>query len=174
MVCGNVPISLYAQRNCIKNWDRIVQKSCNSLIEMAYNNMVKEDILWYRCIKSHLAQNGLQYIMYRGQTNQLPHNVFFKRITDIFYQNSFAEINRENSKLRTYYKLLKTTIGQEPYITEIQNVNHRIAFSKFRLSNHSLMIEKGSVRQRCGRCGRRPQAALLLAGSHTKNCAPLL
>ena len=139
---GRVPISLYAQRNCIKNWDRIVQKSCNSLTEMAYNNMVKEDILWYRCIKSHLAQNGLQYIMYRGSTNQLPHNVFFKRITDIFYQNSFAEINRENSKLRTY-KLLKTTIGQEPYITEIQNVNHRIAFSKFRLSNHSLMIEKG-------------------------------
>ena len=140
---GRIPLSLYAERNCIKNWDRIaLKKNCNILTEMSCNNMVKEDILWYRCINTRLAQNGLQYIIYGGPTNQLPHNIFFKRIVDIFYQNSFAEINRENSKLRTY-KLLKTSIKQEPYITEIKNVNDRIAFSKFRLSNHTLMIEKG-------------------------------
>ena len=67
-------------------------------------------------------------------------NVYW--VKDIFHQNSFAEINSVNSKLRTY-KLFKTSIKQEPYLTEIKNVKDRIIFSKFRLSNHELMIEKG-------------------------------
>ena len=62
-------------------------------------------------------------------------------VSDIFHQNAFAEMNKEESKLRTY-KLFKTSAGVEPYLTEIKNVKHRIAFSKFRLSNHTLMIEK--------------------------------
>ena len=140
---GRVPLSLYAKRNCIKNWDRIAQqKNCNILVEMAYNNMVKEDIMWFRSISTCLAQNGLLYITLGEATNQLPHNIFFQRVKDIFHQNSFAEINSVNSKLRTY-KLFKTSIKQEPYLTEIKNVKDRIIFSKFRLSNHELMIEKG-------------------------------
>ena len=39
--------------------------------------------------------------------------------------------------------MFKTEIGYEKYLTEITSVQERIAFSKFRLSNHTLMIEKG-------------------------------
>ena len=38
---------------------------------------------------------------------------------------------------------MKTSIKQEPYLTKIRNVKDRISFSKFRLSTHKLMIEKG-------------------------------
>ena len=111
---GRIPISLYAKRNCIKNWGRIaLNKNCNVLTGMSYDNMLKNDIMWYNSINTSLAQIGLQYITYGGYTNQSPHNVFFKRVIDIFHQNSFAEINSENSKLRTY-KLFKTSIKQEP------------------------------------------------------------
>ena len=36
---GNVPLSLYAQKACIKNWDRIALKNkCNSLVQISYKN----------------------------------------------------------------------------------------------------------------------------------------
>ena len=45
-------------------------------------------------------------------------------------------------KLRTY-SLFKKDIGREKYLNSIQNTDARISFTKFRLSNHCLMIEKG-------------------------------
>ena len=96
----------------------------------------------FSSIRTHLTQIGLQLIIHGGIITQSPHNVFYQRVVDIFHQNAFSEINNENSKLRTY-KLFKTSIKQEPYLTEIKNVKDRILFSKFRLSNHKLMIEKG-------------------------------
>ena len=77
-----------------------------------------------------------------GGENQPSHAIYFRRLTDIFHQDSFAEINNEKSKLRTY-SLIKTSIRMEPYITKIRNENDRIEFTKLRLSNHKLRIETG-------------------------------
>ena len=66
----------------------------------------------------------------------------FQRLSDEFHQHSFENIRREQSKLRTY-ALFKTEIGLEKYLTEIKNIPLRIEMTKFRLSNHSLMIEIG-------------------------------
>ena len=70
------------------------------------------------------------------------HVKVFQRLCDIFHQNSFANINTESSKLRTY-SLFKKYIGRETYLNSIQNIDARISFTKFRLSNYTLMIEKG-------------------------------
>ena len=59
----------------------------------------------------------------------------------IFYQNAFAEVNN-GGKLRTY-ALLKTEIGRVGYLDKIRNYNKRRILTKIRLSNHTLMIEKG-------------------------------
>ena len=96
--------------------------------------------MWYQNIKDALTEIGLQYLTTGGQNTGNKHSTYFRRILDIFYQDSFAEINKENSKLRTY-KLFKTSSEMESYITEIKNEKDRIDFSKFRLSNHKLMIE---------------------------------
>ena len=66
----------------------------------------------------------------------------YKRLVDIFHQNAFGEISAESSKLRTY-SLLKKKAGEEPYLKAVRNTNDRISMTKFRLSNHKLMIEKG-------------------------------
>ena len=82
-------------------------------------------------------------IFLHGNNNpQRIENIFFVRLVDIFHQDSFAELNSENTKLRTY-KLIKPQIGREPYLDKIRNIQDRISLTKFRLSNHSLMIEKG-------------------------------
>ena len=41
------------------------------------------------------------------------------------------------------YGLIKKEAGEEPYLRAVSNVKDRISMSKFRLSNHKLMIEKG-------------------------------
>ena len=73
-------------------------------------------------------------------------NFIYKKLqqtlTDQFHQNAFATIRDESSKLRTF-ALAKTEIGIEKYLIEIKNTNIRTQLTRFRLSNHNLMIEIG-------------------------------
>ena len=52
------------------------------------------------------------------------------------------EINNPNSKAISYCEY-KNTIHLEPYLYQRLNQKNRVSISRFRLSNHSLMIEKG-------------------------------
>ena len=78
---------------------------------------------------------------YPDATNFI-HKKLHNTLVDEFHQNAFSSIRNEKSKLRTY-ALVKTDIGMEKYLAEIKNVKSRIKFTKFRLSNHNLMIETG-------------------------------
>ena len=64
---------------------------------------------------------------------------------DIFYQGAFLDIIRDDSKLRTFAKV-KHTVGIEKYLHYPLDLEARTAITKFRLSNHDLMIEKGRHR----------------------------
>ena len=66
----------------------------------------------------------------------------FQRMSDMFHQNSFENINSNSSKLRTY-AIFKESIGCEKYLSDVKNVAVRNQVTKFRLSNHRLMIEVG-------------------------------
>ena len=66
----------------------------------------------------------------------------FQHKSDLFHQNSFFEIRKDASKLRTYSKF-KTQIGYGNYLSQIHNTPKRISLIKFRLSNHHLVIETG-------------------------------
>lgn len=68
--------------------------------------------------------------------------LLIKTLSDEFHQEAFESIHRENSKLRTYARY-KTEIGYENYLTLLKNTNIRRQFTKYRLSNHNLMIEVG-------------------------------
>ena len=48
----------------------------------------------------------------------------------------------QSNKLRVY-RTFKTKYEYEDYLDEIANIKHRINFTKLRISNHSLEIEKG-------------------------------
>ena len=96
---------------------------------------------WYKNIKNILNHIGLANILHDEDISG-PEVKVFERLVDIFYQNSFAEIKKETSKLRTY-GLIKKEAGEEPYLRAVSNVKDRISMSKFRISNHKLMIENG-------------------------------
>ena len=60
----------------------------------------------------------------------------------IFHQETPEKINGNRSKLRTY-AIFKKEEGYEKYLTDTKNVTTRKNVTKFRLSNHKLLIEVG-------------------------------
>ena len=134
---GRVPLTLFAKRNCIKNWGRINSGNANKVLLSIIKMSIDYSLNWTNTIIDCVNKTGVG-IRYNKST----HEKAFRRMWDIFHQESFVEIGKESSKLRTY-GLLKTKIGREKYLVNITNLNDRTAISKIRLSNHNLMIEKG-------------------------------
>ena len=150
---GEIPLNLLAKKHAIKNWVRIANNArCNNLIIRSHENAVSQNLTWPKLIENTMSQIGMRVLFLRKDKNS--HTQFFNRLKDIFHQESFADISRENSKLRTF-SLLKKTIGMENYLTEIQNTKERTSITKLRLSNHGLMIEKGrhlNIERHCRFC----------------------
>ena len=138
---GQVPLIVLAQKNAIKNWVRIVTKTnCNKNVINSYDTSVLENLTWSSNIEKTLSEIGLreQFL----SNDESAHLKALQRLKDIFHQDAFSDIQRNNSKLRTY-SLLKTTPGYEAYLSDIHSIKERTALTKLRLSNHTLMIEKG-------------------------------
>ena len=154
---GQFPLTLIAQKNAIKNWVRIVNKvKCNEYVIKSYENAILKNLTWSTRIENTLSEIGMrEHFMVRD--NDL-HSKAFQRMKDIFHQEAFSDIQREDSKLRTY-SLFKTTLGYEKYLSEIRIIEERTALTKLRLSNHTLMIEKGrhlGVKRECRFCPHCP------------------
>ena len=101
---------------------------------------ITENLTWQNQIKNTLTINGM--LDHFLNNDKRTHTFAFQRLCDIFHKNTLQDIKRESSKLRTY-SLLKTQIGYETYLSQVQNIEHRTALTKFRLSNHCLNIETG-------------------------------
>ena len=134
---GEIPTSINAKEKCIKNFHRIRTKKANSILLASMDNVTNSNYVWYVTVQSYLDKLGLG-----GLNSDIIHQTAFGRMTDIFYQEAFLDINRTDSKLRTFAKL-KTTIGIENYLISCLNLDHRVSITKLKLSNHDLFIEKG-------------------------------
>ena len=67
-------------------------------------------------------------------------------MTNQFHVDALSTISGPDHKLRTY-ALFKGEVGREKYLSEIGNVGVRTQLTKFRISDHNLMIEKGRHKQ---------------------------
>ena len=109
----------------------------------SYHYIKEFELEWNENLKMFVDSIGLTRILH-GRTND-PETIVFKKCIDIFHRRAITEITSENSKLRTY-GIFKNEVREEPYLRIVKNVKDRISMSKFRLSNHKLMIEKGRHR----------------------------
>lgn len=129
----------YGVKNCLKNWHRIHKKSEANSVVLKIHQMASElNLPWPLMNKNRLDSVGISP---ESEIANI-HRVAFEKLKENFHQQSLDEISSEHSKLRTYAKL-KTVTGLEEYLSSIENVRDRTALTKIRLSNHSLMIEKG-------------------------------
>ena len=136
---GTIPIMFFGIKNCIKNWHRIHKKKEANSILLSIHEMATECNLPWPVLTKHLLDSiGI------GSENDVKNiqRATLERLKDIYHQKCFEEIISASSKLRTYAKF-KTDTGKEEYLDTMENIWDRTALTKFRLSNHDLMIEKG-------------------------------
>ena len=135
---GEVSITIFAKKNCIKNYIRInVSKRANNILTASVQIPTVTLSPWFSAVKNCSNSIGIGTPL-----NKSAHQRAFIRMKDIFHQESFTDIHRSDSKLRTYGEI-KTEIGIEKYLLNPLRLDERSAITKLRLSNHDLMIEKG-------------------------------
>ena len=144
--CGRLPIGRYYIR-FIKYWLKILKMDHGSFSRQCYDEMCKTDKLGTtNCVtkvKKMLFSYGYGCVWLTqsvGDETQLL-NSFRLRIEDNFRQEWYIDIS-ENKKLETY-KIFKSLLEPEIYLTTKDSFYLRKELSKFRISNHNLMIEKG-------------------------------
>ena len=138
---GLTPLLIRAKKRVIKNWVRLATNTnCNGLVIDSFQDSVEKNLPWQNKIEELVSELGLRQSFLDADLDL--HLQVFQRLTDIYHQSALGNIKLNDSKLRTYSKL-KTEPGFEKYLDEVPCVKKRIAFTKLRLSNHMLMIEKG-------------------------------
>ena len=127
---------LFGKKNCIKNQVRIGHNGkANKTVLMSYLNCTEEQLKWPSSIMDCFNVIGC------GNINEFMDKTAFQRMIELFYQEAFAYISQEDSKLRIYARLKKDR-GLENYLKNV-DLEKRIPLTKIRLSNHDLVIEKG-------------------------------
>ena len=144
---GLVPLFLYSTKFAVKNWERIKYGRAGGLLISAFRESCVSKLPWTDGIDSLLDNIGMTSFRLADHSDK-PVFVFgrvFQRMSDIFHQNSFEKISCISHKLRTY-ALFKRDVGFESYLVNVKNVAERQLITRFRLSNHRLMIEVGRHR----------------------------
>ena len=129
----------------IKNWERIRGGDANKLIIDSYRSALGEDLPWLVGVEGHMVAGGLGGMPPRPDGKPF----IYKKLYDVMYKkfgvDALATIKDSGHKLRTY-SMMKTGVGLEDYLSVIRNVSVRTQFTKFRLSDHDLEIERGRHR----------------------------
>ena len=150
---GRFPLFIETQINIIKYWLRLVNLSENRLVVDALNaNLVIQktgQYSWTSMVKHILESVDLQHVwVSKKPTNPKQFLTTLRQKLQVKYENLFQKCMHDHTsavhsnKLRTY-KTFKTDHKKENYLNTIKDRNIRSSVSKFRLSSHNLMIEKG-------------------------------
>ena len=86
--------------------------------------------VWSKQVMLNISEIGMLDIFLADVADTSSHLKILQRLKDIFHQNSFSQINKENGKLRTY-RHLKSDIGFEEYFDLIPNESDRVMLTKF-------------------------------------------
>ena len=138
---GRLPLDLFGRKNASNNWDRIYLKQTGNELLLASCN--EPENTWISSIKNTFAKVGMLDIFLNENPSPTTttFSALFNREKDIFTQTALETI-RTMSKMRTY-SLLKQSCKVEDYLLRTGNVSDRTALTKLRLSDHTLVIEKG-------------------------------
>lgn len=82
--------------------------------------------------KFNLSNQDL-YVLQKGKVSSICQDNYDRRWGD----------DIRDSPKAVSYGIFKNTVSLEKYLYQIRNTKYRIALSRFRLSNHNLLIEKG-------------------------------
>ena len=77
--------------------------------------------------------------------NRIPLSV--SRSLKTLYEKMFRDHIQESGRLSEIYQFIKKGYGEESYVNNVSNYEHRAVIAKFRISAHFLPIEIGRMQQ---------------------------
>ena len=146
---GRVPFIIQRKIRMFNYWTKLLSSN-NQLIQKKVYIMLKQDAdnnityngsNWAFQIKSLLNELGLGYIWLQQTEITIPLDLIKQRIFDNYHQSWYSNIN--NSSRLSMYSRYKHDFQFETYLDTLPHQKFRIALTKFRLSSHSLAIERG-------------------------------
>ena len=155
---GRFPLKLESKYRSIKYWTKLVAKGTPDLTYLFYNEIVEFDKkeLWSFKIKNSLQKIGFGNIwaqqknlgciqkVQKDVKQRLQDIEFQKWLSDMF--NDSGRSGNQSNKMRVY-RTFKTEYKYESYLDNVTIVKHRIDFTRLRISDHNLEIEKGRYRK---------------------------
>ena len=138
---GRLPLYISRKLRIIKYLLKL-RKSENCILKACLAQRILDNDEWIISIKNELNTLGLMYIFEGNFVHE--NNVFFiikSRFNDVYQQNMLSRI--KNTTRGALYKYLVDNFTIQYYLQKSLNPTYRKYLSKFRLSAHSLNIEKG-------------------------------
>jgi hypothetical protein len=154
---GIYPLYIDAIKSMLRYWQFIVLKSENILLKDAYNHILKTyetgESQWlnFAMIIKTLDSSSRRNDILPPSNKEIHVTISkLKKNFEVYWYNNLMSDTCRNSKhgrkLRTYRKF-KNKFCKELYLTTITNSDWRRQLTRFRVSNHKLMIEIGRHKQ---------------------------
>ena len=98
-----MPLGIHAKKISIKNWLRVANHNkANEIIMKSYDHALAQNLSWPIEKKSALSNIGMMESFINPGHDDNLHIKAFQRMCDIFHQEAFEYLRKEDSKLRTY------------------------------------------------------------------------
>jgi len=145
--CGRLPLNVDYMFKCVKYWVTLTQMATTRYPKQCYLMLRRLDdvgrVTWATHIKHFLFLFGFGHAWI---SNELGNSVTFlnichTRLVDCAKQTLLGDINSRAKGL--HYKLFKSLIEPERYLSTPLSYRLKHCLSNFRCSGHQLMIEKG-------------------------------
>ena len=153
---GSFPVSIYIMSQAVKFWFHLLQLPKNSLAHKSLSEASSLNNNWILCIRNILSQFGFSHVW----DNQATFNVdnlinALKLKMQQHYTSWWSNKTKTFSKL-DFFNKFKTKFMLEKYLI-CRDVDRplRCAYSRFRVSAHSLLVEVGrygKFKKRADRC----------------------
>ena len=146
---GRFPLYLRQKVRIVKYWIRLERLKDNTIVKTVFNMLKKLDNLgyktWFSNVRNILEACGQEQYILVSPLNIHQENACILAVKEFFYGNFINECISAFTSfpvLRTY-KGFKLEFKLEQYLIDIKDFKLRKMISKFRLSSHTLQIEKG-------------------------------
>ena len=141
---GRFPLQIRRKLRIFKYWLKI-KNTNNCILKECYEGMITTNDSWVINIKNELSNLGLRYLFEDPCINQLKtFKIIELRLLDI-YKQSVLSYFTSSSKCVIYQHLIDNFCLQS-YLRRPINPSGKKCIAKFRMSSHSLNIEKGRHR----------------------------
>ena len=145
--CGRFPLYINSNIKVIKYWLRLIDMPAYRLPKKCYNMMITYDNNgkrnWVTGVRELLFKSGFGHVWQNQNVNSKSTFILSltQRLKDMYMQIWTASLTLTNKSF--YYKMFKSEIRKEDYLSKVTIRKFRTALSRFRCSSHDLFIETG-------------------------------